>query len=95
MIKQKNPVFCGDNTFTNASVEDQTRSMVSHEKQCEKGHTNDTVRKDSWTEIQKTDSSIGRTSSRSLSRSECQPTYAAMGNRPLAGTRDTLSDEQS
>ena len=52
------PVFCSDNTFTNASVDDQTRSMGSHEIQCEKGHTNDSVRKDSWSEIQKRDSSI-------------------------------------
>ena len=27
--------------------------MDSHEVQCEKGHTNDSVREDSWTEIQK------------------------------------------
>ena len=35
-----------DNTLTNASVDDQTRSMDSHEIQCEKGHTNDSVRED-------------------------------------------------
>ena len=54
--QRQNPVFCSDN---NASVDDQTRSMDSHDIQCEKGHTNNSVREDSWTEIQKRDSSIG------------------------------------
>ena len=57
--QRENPVFCSDNTLTSASVDDQTRSMDSHEIQCEKGHRNDSVREDSWTEIQKRDSSIG------------------------------------
>ena len=39
--------------------------------------------------LEKRDSSIGRTSPRSPSWSECQPTYAAMGNLPLVGTRYT------
>ena len=33
-----------------ASVDDQTRSVGSHLMQCEKRHTNDPVREDSWTE---------------------------------------------
>ena len=51
--QRQNPVFCSDNTFTNASVDDQTRGMDSHEIHCEKGHTNDSVKEDSWKEIQK------------------------------------------
>ena len=86
--QRQNPVFCSGNTVTNASVDDQTRSMDSHEIQCEKGHTNDCVREDSWTEIQKRDSSIGGTSPRSPSWSELQPwvTGVWLGH-------DTLSDE--
>ena len=57
--------------------------------QCEKRHTNGPVRKDSRTEIQETDPATGRTSSRSLSRSQRQSASAAMGNRPLVGTGQT------
>ena len=57
--QRQNPIFCSDNTFTNASVDDQTRGMDSHEIEWEKGHTNDSAREDSWTGIQKRDSSIG------------------------------------
>ena len=69
--------------------DDQTRSMDSHEIQCEKRPTNDSVREASWTELQKRDSSTGGTSPRSPSWSECQSAHAALGNRPLAGTRYT------
>ena len=50
LSKTKIQSSCSDNTLTNASVDDQTRSMDSHEIQREKGHTNDSVREDSWTE---------------------------------------------
>ena len=58
ICQRQDPVFCSDNTLTIASVDDQTRSM------------NDSVREDSWTEIHKRDSSLGRTSPRSPSWSE-------------------------
>ena len=53
---------------------------------CEKRHTNDPVREDSWTDTQERDPATGWTSSRSPSRSKCQSASAAMGNRPLVGT---------
>ena len=39
--QRQSPVFCSDNTFTNASVDEQTRSTDSHEIQCEKGGTHE------------------------------------------------------
>ena len=45
--------FLKTKALSHASADDQARSMDSHEIQCEKGHTDDPVRKASWTEIPK------------------------------------------
>ena len=50
VLKRQNPVFWSDNTLSDASVDDQTRSVDPHSIQCEMRHTNDPVREDSWTE---------------------------------------------
>ena len=84
--QRQNSVFRRDDTFTDAAVDNQTRSLVSHAIQREMRHTYDAVREDSWTEIQERDPATGRTSSRSSPRSQCQPASAAMGHRPLVGT---------
>ena len=90
--QRQNPVFCSDNTLTNASVDDQTRSMDSHEVQCEKGHTNDSVREDSWTEMQKRDSSTGKqVLARRLGANVNQLVQPWVTGFWLG--RDTLSDE--
>ena len=59
VLKDKNPAFGSDNTLSDASVDDQTCSMDSHSIQCEKRHTNDPVREDSWTELQERDPATG------------------------------------
>ena len=48
-------IIQGDGCFRGRS----DTHMDSHEIQCEKGRTKDSVRGDSWTEVQKRDSSIG------------------------------------
>ena len=53
VLKDKIPSFDSDNTLSDASVDDQTRSMDSHSTKCEKRYTNDSVREDSWIEIQR------------------------------------------
>ena len=50
VLKRRNSIFWSDNTLSDASVDDQTRSVDPHSMQCEMRHTNDPVREDSWTE---------------------------------------------
>ena len=57
--QRQNPVFRSDNTLSDASADDQTRSMDSPSIHCEKRHTNDPVREDSWTEVQERDPATG------------------------------------
>ena len=59
----------------------------------DKCHRHRAIRVMEQTEIQKRDSSTGRTSPHSPSWSKCQSPYAAMGSRHLAAGRDTLGDE--
>ena len=59
-LQRPNPVFRCDDKITDAAVDTQTPSSVgSHTTQREKRHTNDTVREDSWTEIQERDPATG------------------------------------
>ena len=59
VLKEKTRLSQCDNTLSDASVDDQTRSMDSHSIQCEKRHTNDPVREDSSTELQERDPATG------------------------------------
>ena len=57
--QRRNPVFRCDDTCTDAAVDNQTRSVDSHTIQCEKRDTHDSVRVDSWTEVQERDPATG------------------------------------
>ena len=59
--------------------------MDSHEIQCEKGHRNHTVREESWSEIQKRDSSIEENKS-SLAVLERMSTNLCSHGQPAIGT---------
>ena len=63
-------------------------SMDSHEIECEKGHTNDSVREGSWTNTGKRSCHWVNMFSLAV-QEQMLISSAAMGNRPLAGTRHT------